>query len=546
MKKLTKLQRVQLVVMGIVLFVVILMTAIWRIQLEQFVLIATDPMSWLSSTLGIGFYGIIGATSSKQMMRVSIEIDNDHTDFASSATNLLTQEYIPILDVYVQKVRTSVTTTIGFDNPVFIATEVTPDKVSDVVFDSSYDLGDLLDEIRTGDTGVSMIRDTRASLFYIGDEDVISESVNVQETELMYPLMKGESVTLYVEAVDKSAAPTAGAFLIQMTLYLIVLSYNRSASKPKRNHEPFLYVFGSNTTNQTLKWTYLPPVDCRLYSIEIQMMGLIDNYDMFAFLNEEYDVGDLVNTSIDTLSELADNRKIPLIYNDPSWNTNMGDTTAGGFQQIVRFLKGPVFLRKSDPVTVLSHNSGASNSVYFYMTAQMMPDYKNQVDFNVSFVQTASAASHRQYFRIPFDLYVSQIEVDVTWRDGTGTPDGWIDIYGIKDGDFTFGNANDHGMLKQTGLNSEILHPAILDRIYLVSPETSGTKSSVSFPRDYYPAGSHIAIDMQYLQEIDDASGLQVTLNIDAFNPRKYSSKYSRRKMTEGTFIMRFEGAGAV
>lgn len=546
--KLTKLSRIRLLVW---VFVVSAIMMIWITLLVQdltklFVSFVREMPTLSTGLLGtLGIYGVLGATSSKQMYRVNYYDSVGHAGFGATSQFLVAQEYRPTLDVFLQKSIVKFDEAVAFDNPILIAWDIYQEQESDTALDSSYGVDDYLDGFGSADNASAFVRDTKIGLATFGW--TTGESVQRHEQEHMLFLEKGAAINLAMYAKDWSAtAPTAGSIYYSITLVFIVINYYRSSRRPRNYHDPYLHIWGGKFDADTDQYTFIPNIDMRLYAIRMDLFGDIAAYDSLVMHNKDApDTYFQANTTGIT-SELIDIETVVTLDPQASY------VNAVGIQRVTRFIKGPIHMNKSEPWTI-TLNSEDSADLGYMITAQVMPGYKNKADFAVINTFPCSSSAEKRYFRIPYDLYITQIELEIVAEVAAATSvDGYVDLMGIKRGNFTVtGASTGQGMiLSETGATDEILSPAILDRVLVTFNHSAATDkrittiTSLEIVNDYYEAGSHIGLHTSSLNSLTDNTGLVITMKIEGFNPRIYREKYAKRSWVDGTTILPYGQPG--
>jgi hypothetical protein len=500
----------------------------------------------LAST--IPFVGLFRIASSGQMLRAQYSGSFAHSDFASAAVALDSATNKFPVHGWLQKTIISTSEVTAFNAAITTVFTLKKSSESDLGSGGTLKATDLAGALVNATSPEAHFLDYRPVVMYHGGFTENENRTRATTTHMMW-LEARQGFTLEIAAVDLNTAPSAGVLQVRVDFIFIIASMTHpgKGGNPSGGNS-FLFLGVHAETDEELFYTYVSPVNLRLYSIEVMTSSIGEG---MVFYFGRHDPGVSSQVAAHTADDWATGRYAMAMPDNEIliWRTDAGDPSSGDPQQpafLKHFVKGPLFLKKSEPWDVrFDPDYSADSSVH--LIAQVMPDYKNRFSMNVTFNVETGQETGVDRFRFPFDVYLETIESEVWWTDAdAGTPatvtHGYIDIHGIKSGNFDTGSAARVGAIISTvgtSTTEGVESPSILDRIIISSSNPADGRTSMEMVNDYFEQGSHIFITSNGLAEADS---MLMNLQIEGHIPRKQGKKDTLAAYIEGDNIFNFGG----
>ncbi len=527
---LTRSLIIRIAMVAIALFMVIpilLLVELEFIQTGFFRVVSDYPI--LSSLLYIPAL-LPFIASSGQMRRYNFTADIAHGDFSGGAS-VFSNHFHADLEGWVQKVTFTTVNDIDFTTPVVMVATVMTDFTDSVVVSSAVNPAiAITTPFKTTKDAATLVLEHRPHILMFGPGT--DNEIQVGEITTMSYLKVGDELGIEVAMADIQVAPSAGNVILYVTVYFIVSTLKHGNSDTINKRSQYLVFVGTGAPGVDNIWTYLANVDQRLYAINMTIYNNAGFGDQDSVLI--FHTGDAPATH--WMDDASDGVAFPerddfLVLSptaDVPWISTEGETN---ITAVSKFVKGPVFQRKSQPWNLRFHNSNPTVDNWFSIIAQLFPDYQNAVDFSVKFAFDETSDEETEHFKLPYDVYITQIETEVYGNMPAAADlimNSFVDIIGIKRGNHFFeGSDEETGFLNTPGTTANVEtidHPGLLDRIIVYVGEADATasqvfqRSSLEMVNDYYEQGSHIVVSVT---GATPSSEYEVHLKIEGIYPKK-------------------------
>lgn len=495
---------------------------------------------------GFGFLPVLmlQIRSAKQTIPYSYTDDFTNTAYDGTADNVMTETLNIDMFGWVGKVDYTIINHIPVNNNVVMGGMVVinneGNEIQPVQVGENWTMTDILDEYG-GTSNAQAALVTSRPWIEVFQGAMSGDTIHKHTVHVAEFVEPGDTINVQVAAKDIAAADTAGTWTIRVTLWFTIAALQRAGSAPRgMNGErpPYLIFFGTiGSTDGFVTKTWIPWSDARVYGIYGAYYGLtLDETSFISFGDKLIRTDDELLTPDTTTEFIQQNVRRSdhfFVGNETGQETDTTDNPEGQGLGITKFKKDPMFMKKSDPYYFQSNND-TGNDNWFFLSMSYLPDYQNDADFTVSF-NMDETAEDVLYWRVPYDMYVQDIQTDVNWTvtaAQTGVTDGMLTLVGIKPGDLPIATSSVDGFFGDFGsttAQSLVKSAGALDTIPITAPPGDGLTYTNSYSleersevNDYYPKGSHIGVHSNGITTVTD---MTVTMQINAINTRKWGKR---------------------
>jgi hypothetical protein len=522
----------RIVVMVTVLPAVILVMLTFQPLMELHVWTAFRQMPTFLTGLAFGIPLTLGMISSKQKLVLEVYGEVNHSEFSSSTVVDTFTRAFPV-DGWLTKYNVKILTESWDLGDIGYAMGFTRKSESDdtQVGTGGHTMADYTDALAASDTVSGFYSTSRPLIGVCQNDYTVAEMIH-HEDGLMYLLKSGEQIDFRAAFADLGTAPTSGQLAYHVSAVFVIISYSGRSKKSGRRNPLFLTIIsGFNSTTDKIS-TWIPNAGCRLFAIRmsVYLSNTNPGADYIQFRRYGTTTEDAAVTNyIDSLKINPDfNNVLEIrIPYDTDANDDMESKT------FTLFEKGPIFCNKSEPWNLVDGLQAINNVIV--LQAQVLYNYKSAWDEAIMYSATPSNSAYYRYYYFKQDMYVTQIENDITITDAGASFDGHLHFFMFKPGYVVEDRTGKGHIFMSDNTGTGILSPALIDTITCAAASTKYKDTSLEIINDYFPAGSTLMVLVDDLAEVDS---IDIMTKIEGRIPVKQGKSDVLQSHYRGSHVM--------